>query len=334
MSSDDINTDNAIQNELAMLLDKVGDNDDKRYQDSGDEKDNDNNDNEEKSDNGSDYDPADFVIPDELDTAKPQAYRTRGGNTGIKGVLGDYAEHQNQKRQDYLSKQQLNKAMLEKMCVTVKDDKNQKPTDKDDDKQDSDDEDLQRIRQQRLNELKNKQQKQKNNNNSNNNSCCDSLPSYLRPQVYGFLKQISKSEYIDEVDNVPPNVFVIIHLFQNYIPECVKLNQLLSQLAVKYSHIKFLKILSTEAKVGYHDEALPTLLVYIGGQLLVSFIPVTEELEGKYVKEDLELLLASYDIIPNPDVIQNQNWEKSLSLNKQSRHDDNDYSDESDNSRD
>ncbi|EFA82441.1 phosducin-like protein [Heterostelium album PN500] len=311
-----MSNESVYKNELAMFFGDTPDKDDTRQNDSGDEKDN--GDPEEDTSDCEDCVPPSAAAGGDMSMMpQPQSFkRAGGGNTGVKGVLADYAEFKENQRQEYLAKQEMNRQMLEKMCVTIKD-KPQKPKDE----EEEEDEDLKRLREKRLAQLK-------------SNSKTSSLPKL---KTFGYLKQISQREYVEEIDNEPPNVFVIIHLYQNYIPECILLNQQLSQMAVKYSHIKFLKILSTDAKADYHDEALPTLLVYIGGKLLVSFIPITMELEKNFVKEDLEMLLASYDIIPSP-IKSQQRWEHSLSdkkstsssIHKQNKYDDEDEEEEDD----
>ncbi|KAM9994210.1 hypothetical protein ACTFIZ_005510 [Dictyostelium cf. discoideum] len=315
------------QNILNSILDKFGDGDqersDIRHNDSGDENDNHsdhegnrgNNECCEGNEDGGDKE-YEVDVEDMTDEQYAQFIQEQqepkiksGGNTGVKGVLSDYAEHREKQKQKYLQKKYETQKMLEKMCFTTRD---QPPTTTEEENQlDSDDDDLERIRKARMEQWKSKQQ-------------ITSDVKKPEKKVFGYFKQIDSSQYIHEIDNEPPNVFVIIHLFQNYIPECVLLNQQLGQLAVKYRYIKFLKILSKEAKVNYHDEALPSLLVYIGGKLLVSFVPITEELGRNFDQEDLELLLSSYDIIPNPMKAKNSNWETSLSRKRPESDDDND----------
>ncbi|KAF2078402.1 hypothetical protein CYY_000269 [Polysphondylium violaceum] len=306
------------QNIANALLSKYGDaiaeKSDIRHDDSGDEGDySDDNINNCCDDDGHRHDanePDVDAMSDEQYVeyvqSKNKGSNRAGGNTGIKGVLGDYAEFREQQKQAYKDKMAANRAMLERMAFTTRD----QPENKVEDELDSDEEDLERIRKARLEQWKSKQSKQDN-----------SVP---KNKVFGYLKQITSHEYVDEIDNEPPNVFVIIHLFQSYVPACVLLNNYLGQMAVKYRSIKFLKILSTEAKSNYHDAALPSLLVYIGGKLLVSFIPITEELGNTFDKEDIELLLSSYDIIPNPN--QAKRWETSLATKSKNLSDD-DYDD-------
>jgi len=308
------------QNIANALLSKYGDSiaekSDIRHDDSGDEHDNHSDDDHINNccdDDHHKHEPDVDSMSDEQYVeyvqSKNQASNRSGGNTGIKGVLGDYAEYREQQKQAYKDKMANTRAMIEKMSFTTRDQPTQTQVE---DELDSDEEDLERIRKARLEQWKNKQK---------SSTADNSVP---KNKVFGYLKQITAQEYVDEIDNEPPNVFVIIHLFQSYVPTCVLLNNYLGQMAVKYRHIKFIKILSTEAKSNYHDAALPSLLVYIGGKLLVSFIPITEELGNTFDKEDVELLLSSYDIIPNPN--QAKRWETSLTTKRADLSDD-DYDD-------
>ncbi|EGC35656.1 hypothetical protein DICPUDRAFT_151998 [Dictyostelium purpureum] len=305
---------------LNQILDKFGDGDqetsDIRHHDSGDEgddhSDNDNNANECCDDDEhkhKDFEPDVEAMTDEqymeYIQEKEQPKYKSGGNTGVKGVLSDYAEHREKEKQKYLQQKREAIEKLEKMCFTTRDQPEQQP----EEDLDSDEEDLERIRRSRLEQWKNKQTQ-------------ESKPV---KKVFGYLKQIDSSQYIDELDNEPSNVFVIVHLYQTYIPECVLVNQYLTQMAIKYRYVKFLKIVSTEAKKNYHDAALPSILVYKGGELVISFVPITEELGRSFDKEDLELLFASYDIIPNP-MKKTNDWESSLSRQKQFESD-SDYDD-------
>eukprot|EP01133_Synstelium_polycarpum_P020361 gene20361-24429_t len=243
----------AMKKDMPFFFADDKDNGDKRTNDSGDERDDSGgHDHGDHDDCNSDDD---FYGPPETQQQQPTYQsagpRRGGGNTGVKGVLADFAEHSERKRAEFESQKIRNRQMLEKMCVTVKD----KDAPQDKPEEDEEDPDLKRIREQRLAEFMKKQ------------TSSQQAPQQ-RTRVYGYLKQITQEEYIHEIDNEPPNM------------------------AIEHRNIKFLKILSTDAKADYHDEALPSLLVYIGGKLLVSFIPVTQELERDFVKEDLELLLA------------------------------------------
>ena len=55
---------------------------------------------------------------------------------------------------------------------------------------------------------------------------------------------------------------VFVHLYQDYIPECVVLNRVLEELSLRHKNCKFCKVKASDANADYPDKALPTLVVY------------------------------------------------------------------------
>jgi hypothetical protein len=68
-------------------------------------------------------------------------------------------------------------------------------------------------------------------------------------------------------------------------------NQYLQQLAIKHSHIKFLKIISTETSSTWDDITLPSLLVYKDGELFKTLIRIQETLGHTFDVDNLEQYL-------------------------------------------
>ena len=99
---------------------------------------------------------------------------------------------------------------------------------------------LDQYRQQRLQELK-------------SSTACPS---------FGSLREIQRSEWLAEVTNAGPDVWVVVYLFKDHVSDCKCMTQCLQELAKKHKHTKFVQIVSTEAIAGYPDRNLPTLLLY------------------------------------------------------------------------
>jgi len=116
-------------------------------------------------------------------------------------------------------------------------------------------------------------------------------------QTFGFLKKINQSEYVDEVEQVQKHVCVVVHLYQDFVPACTNLNKCLQQLAIKYPYTKFLKIISTDAQDSYDEVALPTLLIYQGGDLHSSFVRITQNLGNSFDVDHVEKLLQTYNAL-------------------------------------
>ncbi len=76
----------------------------------------------------------------------------------------------------------------------------------------------------------------------------------------------------------------------------MKVNQYLQQLAIKYPHTKFLKIMSTETSDTWDDITLPSLLVYKDGDLIKTFIRIQDRLGNVFDVDHLEQYLKRYHI--------------------------------------
>jgi len=203
-------------------------------------------------------------FPDQMLAEQPAI---RGaGNTGPKGVLADYAEAKEQLRQRREAEKAEAWRKIERMAITVKNDEGEEEMEED--------EFLRQYRQKRLSEMQ----------------------QAHRP-TFGFLRSIDSSEYIDALEKEHREVFVVVHLYKNEFRECVKLNLILQNLAIKYPFVKFLKIISTEANPKYDDVGLPSLLVYRAGELVHCWVPITTKVGKNFDSDDVEILLSKSKVI-------------------------------------
>lgn len=119
---------------------------------------------------------------------------------------------------------------------------------------------------------------------------------------FGEVLEISGQDYVQEVTNASKDLWVILHLYKPGIPLCTLINQHLVALARKFKDVKFVKAISTTCIPNYPDKNLPTIFVYLGGEIRAQFIgPLVfggmtltqDELEWKLsesgvIKTDLE----------------------------------------------
>ncbi|XP_052197550.1 uncharacterized protein LOC127804670 [Diospyros lotus] len=89
---------------------------------------------------------------------------------------------------------------------------------------------------------------------------------------YGSVIPISGSDFVREVSQAPPDVWVVVILFKDGYPECGILLQCLEELATRYPATKFVKIISTDCIPNYPDRNLPTLLVYNNGAVKANYV--------------------------------------------------------------
>lgn len=89
---------------------------------------------------------------------------------------------------------------------------------------------------------------------------------------FGSVIPISGSDFVREVSQAPADVWVVVILFKEGIPECGLLLRCLEELATKYPATKFVKIISTDCIPNYPDCNLPTLLVYNNGAVKANYV--------------------------------------------------------------
>ncbi|XP_050392589.1 phosducin-like protein 3 [Patella vulgata] len=109
---------------------------------------------------------------------------------------------------------------------------------------------------------------------------------------YGDVGEISKADYVREVNEAGEGVWVILHIYKQGIPICSLINQYLTTLARKFPATKFLKSISSVCIPNYPDKNLPTIFVYFEGDLKKQWIgPLA--FGGMNLKQnDLEWMLA------------------------------------------
>ncbi|KAF7654528.1 hypothetical protein LDENG_00068540 [Lucifuga dentata] len=110
-----------------------------------------------------------------------------------------------------------------------------------------------------------------------------------------FLEVIEKEHHL---------TLVVVHIYQHGVKGCQQLNSCLDCLALEYSSVKFCRIdaVATGAAERFSSEVLPALLVYKAGELLGSFLAVTEHFSEDFFATDVEPFLNEYGLLPERDV--------------------------------
>ena len=90
----------------------------------------------------------------------------------------------------------------------------------------------------------------------------------LKPARFGSILEITRTDYVTEVNKAPEGVGVVVFLFKrrHYLSSYMLV--LLEKLARKFGDVKFVQIESQECIPGYPDSNLPTLLIYRDDDLL------------------------------------------------------------------
>jgi len=130
---------------------------------------------------------------------------------------------------------------------------------------------FQKYREQRMGELLEKQQKEK----------------------FGEVVHVKQDEYVKEITEASQGETVVfVHLYQDSIPECKRLNMVMTELAHRHKAVKFTKIRATDANAEYPDSALPTLLVYRLGMVVDRMVAFKTHGGDPFTADGLEWTFA------------------------------------------
>jgi phosducin len=119
--------------------------------------------------------------------------------------------------------------------------------------------------------------------------------------TFGYVREVGAGEYVDALDNEHERVHVVVHLYEDSIPQCVWTNEHLTVLAQRHPFVKFVKIRRSDAGSKMDVFALPALLVYRSGDLVATFLRIHDrELKvgsDRFTAAQLEQFLVSRSIL-------------------------------------
>ncbi|XP_048328225.2 uncharacterized protein LOC107415115 [Ziziphus jujuba] len=115
---------------------------------------------------------------------------------------------------------------------------------------------------------------------------------------FGSIIPISGSDFVREVSQAPSDVWVVVVLYKEGIPECGVLMQCLEELATRYPATKFCKIISTDCIPNYPDRNVPTLLVYNNGAVKANYVGINS-FGRRCTPEGVALVLCQSDPVLN-----------------------------------
>mmetsp|Transcript_23258 Transcript_23258/g.65298 ORF Transcript_23258/g.65298 Transcript_23258/m.65298 type:complete len:243 (+) Transcript_23258:95-823(+) len=97
---------------------------------------------------------------------------------------------------------------------------------------------------------------------------------------YGKVLDIKAPEWKHQVTEAPKDLYVVVHLYKSWKPECQIVGQHLDQMANKHKGVKFLRAISDETIPNYPDKNVPTILVYKNGDIQCQMIGL-KQMGGK-----------------------------------------------------
>ena len=116
---------------------------------------------------------------------------------------------------------------------------------------------------------------------------------------YGKLLELKKQDYIQEVTNAPKGVYVVVHLYQEYIMDSKILDKILDSLAHRFILVKFMRIKANECIEGFKDKDVPAVIIYHDGNLIKQLIPASYYFggAGNLSADKVEWILGSLKVL-------------------------------------
>lgn len=117
----------------------------------------------------------------------------------------------------------------------------------------------------------------------------------MKPR-FGTVYEISRQDFIPEINQAPAGVWVIVHLYQNYVSNSALLDAAFERLAPKFVFTKIVKIIATRAIENFADSDLPAILVYRDGQIQHQLLKCAGLFGGRIAADTVEWVMASYGV--------------------------------------
>lgn len=116
---------------------------------------------------------------------------------------------------------------------------------------------------------------------------------------YGKVYELKKQDFVAEVTNAPKEVYVVLHLYQDYVMDSKVLDKIFENLAKKFILVKFMRIRATNCIEGYPDNNVPGVIIYHNNALMKQFLPCTYYFggEGHLSEKKVEWILSSLGVL-------------------------------------
>ncbi|KAF8705759.1 hypothetical protein HU200_030962 [Digitaria exilis] len=116
---------------------------------------------------------------------------------------------------------------------------------------------------------------------------------------FGSIVPITGSDFVREVSQAPADVWVVVFLYKDGIPECGLLQNCLEELSTRYPATKFVKIISTDCIPNYPDRNVPTILVYNNSAVKGTYVGLQKFGGKRCTPESVALALCQSDPVLN-----------------------------------
>lgn len=115
--------------------------------------------------------------------------------------------------------------------------------------------------------------------------------------TFGKFYRVERAAFIKETEDVHELAWVVVHLYENHLSPCIKLNLILEDLAPQFNHVKFIRVRSTDLVENFASVALPLLMLYRGGKVVKNLPRFHMMLKHKWEDADVVRQLAKEGVL-------------------------------------
>jgi hypothetical protein len=120
---------------------------------------------------------------------------------------------------------------------------------------------------------------------------------------FGELQQLTEDAYAAILEDTHSGVVSVVHIFDEQLVACRRLNAKLRLLAGRHTTVRFGAIALAEIGNEFDRSALPLLVVYSNGEVQQTFFNVSHKLgETSFDEHDVERLLAASGVLKLSEV--------------------------------
>ncbi len=139
------------------------------------------------------------------------------------------------------------------------------------------------------------------------------IKASYRP-TFGSLLSFTADQLTESLDHVEhPDTCVIVHLMEPHLQECAMLNAVLSNLARKMVHNKFIKVSASDAEVAsLSEDVLPTLVVFRNGEQIHTWVRFLDQIGGVLNEETVTAWLLKEGVL----ILDDEQREKLMTMHE------------------
>lgn len=123
------------------------------------------------------------------------------------------------------------------------------------------------------------------------------LKALAEKRQFGFVREISGQDYVEEVNKAGDGIHVVLHLYKQGIPLCALINQFMNDLATRFPNTKFLKSIAATCIPNFPEKNLPSIFIYYNGQISKQIIGPVDLRGEKLTSDEFEFMLGQYGVI-------------------------------------